>query len=137
MTSQGSFNFTLTAHEIAHQWFGDRVTCGSWRDIWVNEGFASYSEYLAAYEQQGMNGQALQHMNGYHESALSDIGGSVYVDDTTNPNRISDGRSDVQQRRRLGTHALRFFGKRRCRIFQGLAQLPTKPTPIPRLRAET
>lgn len=118
MTSQGSFNFTLTAHELAHQWFGDRVTCGSWRDIWVNEGFASYSEYLA-YEQQGMNGQALQHMNGYHESALSDIGGSVYVDDTTNPNRIFDGRLTYNKGGAL-VHMLRFLVNDDAVFFQAL-----------------
>ncbi|MBZ4318508.1 M1 family metallopeptidase [Streptomyces huiliensis] len=33
-------------HEIAHQWFGDSVTPGSWQDMWLNEGFATYAEWL-------------------------------------------------------------------------------------------
>jgi hypothetical protein len=39
-------NWDVLAHELAHQWWGDNVTCGSWRDIWVNESFADYSEAL-------------------------------------------------------------------------------------------
>jgi hypothetical protein len=41
-------NRSLLAHELAHQWWGDQVTCTTWGHIWVNEGFARYAEILYA-----------------------------------------------------------------------------------------
>ncbi|RZM15213.1 MAG: hypothetical protein EOO88_43715, partial [Pedobacter sp.] len=43
-SSAGSWD--VIAHELGHQWWGAGVTCGSWRDIWVNESFARYSEVV-------------------------------------------------------------------------------------------
>jgi len=43
---RGCWGESLTAHEFAHHWFGDMITCGTWADIFLNEGFATYSEAL-------------------------------------------------------------------------------------------
>ncbi len=78
MTSLSSFSFNLVSHELGHQWFGDNVTCASWQDIWINEGFASYSEYLAL-EFLKTKADAEQWMEHAHYRALTEPEGSIYI----------------------------------------------------------
>ena len=91
MTTLGDFGYTLVAHELSHQWFGDYVTCSDWQDIWINEGFASYSEYLAL-EELDSKESAMAWMANAHNFAMQDDSGSVYVPakDTLNEDRIFD-----------------------------------------------
>ncbi|MFI6124700.1 M1 family metallopeptidase [Streptomyces sp. NPDC051064] len=44
----------LLVHELAHQWFGNSVTPASWRDMWLNEGFATYAEWLWSEDHDGV-----------------------------------------------------------------------------------
>ncbi|GAB4284014.1 MAG: M1 family aminopeptidase [Marinilabiliales bacterium] len=78
MTTMGWFEFWIIAHEMAHQWFGDYITCASWQDIWVNEGFASYSEYLAN-QYLKTQADADSWMDDAHSRALDYPDGSVYL----------------------------------------------------------
>ena len=45
----------IVAHELAHQWFGDLVTCFGWSHLWLNEAWASYLELLFVREKEGSN----------------------------------------------------------------------------------
>jgi aminopeptidase N len=58
------------AHELSHMWFGDMVTCGTWADIWLNEGFGSYCEALYFERITGKKPGA--YMVGNFNTALSD-----------------------------------------------------------------
>lgn len=95
MTTLGSLGFDLVAHELGHMWFGDNVTCASWSDVWVNEGFATYSNYLAREKINGWNsGQSF--MVSAQNNVMSQPGGSVYIPESEvtpdNEWRIFDGR---------------------------------------------
>lgn len=91
MSFMGSFSFSLQAHELAHQWFGNKVTCGSWQDIWLNEGFATYLTGLSYLHLGTADEWELWKTNRIN-SATSAPDGSVWVSDTTNVGRIFSSR---------------------------------------------
>ncbi|HKC68426.1 MAG TPA: M1 family aminopeptidase [Bacteroidia bacterium] len=105
MTTIGGFDFITVAHELGHQWFGDKVTCGTWHDIAMNEGFATYTEYLALEYLEP--GQESPYMFNAHADIMSVYNGSVYNPDTTSENRIFDSRLSYEKGGAV-LHTLRF-----------------------------
>lgn len=115
----------LVVHELAHQWFGDYITCGSWADIWINEGFATYCEGLYLEYTYGA-----PQFKTWRANEISDVttqlGGSVYCTDTTNVNAIFNGRLSYAKggqvlhmlRRQIGDEA----------FFQGMRNYLNDPT---------
>ena len=81
ITSIGGHSEWLIAHELGHSWWGNKLTCSSFDHIWLNEGFARFSEALWEEEKYGYNRYKEYWLNhAYYGS------GSIYVE---NPNDIS------------------------------------------------
>ena len=84
LSSMGGYSEYLIAHELAHQWFGDLITCEDFHHIWLNEGFASYSETLWYEHLYGVEGR-----KGGRDSRKYYGPGTVYVEDTENDDIFS------------------------------------------------
>ncbi len=124
MTFVSGWSFGLLAHELAHQWFGDKVTCGSWEDIWLNEGFATYLTGLT-YE-HGLGGQTWRN---WLQSTINHVtsapDGSVWVNDTTSVSRIFSSRLTYSKGAML-LHMLRWkLGD--AAFFQGIRNYHNDP----------
>lgn len=87
---KNSFNHFILTHELAHHWFGDMITCGSWQDIWLNEGFATYCLYLS-YEFLYTDNSAKTYLKEIRSDIVLNQQGSVFCNDTTNVSRIFSG----------------------------------------------
>ena len=81
---------SLMAHELAHQWFGDMVTTGSWSDIWLNEGFATH--FAAYYMEKAYPFSSIPNRRSVVMDITSQPGGKLKVDDTTDVGRIFSSR---------------------------------------------
>lgn len=93
MSFMSGFSHHLMAHELAHQWFGDYVTCGSWHDIWLNEGFATYLDGMT--HEYNLNDDGVSFDEWKQDNInyiISQDDGSVYCDDTTDIWRIFNSR---------------------------------------------
>ncbi|NUR90675.1 MAG: M1 family metallopeptidase [Nonomuraea sp.] len=88
----------LVAHELAHQWFGNSLTLGHWRDIWLHEGFAAYAEWLWSEFSGGR--PAREHADRWHRR----LAGDFVLADPGAKRLFDDG---VYKRGALTLHALR------------------------------
>lgn len=108
VSSMNSFGRDLIAHEMAHQWFGDKITCGSWKDIWLNEGI---TEYMSGLVRENLDGATafVSWKNGKINNITSQLGGATYLTDAEalNSGRIFSGRLSYDKGSMI-THMLRW-----------------------------
>jgi hypothetical protein len=93
----------VVVHELAHQWYGDSLSVANWRDIWLNEGFATYAEWLWS-EREGL-GTAQEIFDSYYDGIPADDPFWTLRVADPGPDRLFD--EAVYVRGGLTLHALR------------------------------
>lgn len=86
ISSMGGWSDWLIAHELAHQWWGDMITCADFHHIWLNEGFARFSEALWAEYDEGIEAYHTYWANHAYYG-----GGTVFVENATSVSEIFNG----------------------------------------------
>jgi len=76
-------SWSVIAHELAHQWWGNKVTFATWNHLWLSEGFAKYSEVLAAELVAGLGQNPVTFRSGIKSTALSTSTTSIYLSNAT------------------------------------------------------
>ena len=88
-TSIGSFGPGIISHELAHQWYGDMITCKDWHHIWLNEGFATYSEAVYVEAKSGKAAYDSYILN--EMSSAKNAQGTIWVQDISSVGQIFNG----------------------------------------------
>ena len=89
ISSMGAFNDAVISHELAHQWFGDKVTCKDWHHIWLNEGFATFGEGI--YHEIAEGREAYDSFISSTMSFAKNAEGSIYVQNINSISEIFNG----------------------------------------------
>ncbi len=132
MTSITAFEEETVVHELAHQWFGDMITCRTWSNLWLNEGFATYC--TALYEEAKYGDSAYHAFMNYRMEQARAAKGTVFVQDTSNVRNLFNS-DRVYSKGASALHMLRhilgdtvFFGSMRAYANDSLIKYGTATT---------